>query len=541
MSPRSPHDAPGASNLTQALQILRRRGFWIPVCMALAGLVAFAVSKREPVRYTATASLLFTSNELSQQITGLATDVGVQAEQSNDLKLVKFSDVASATAGQLAHGISPRAVEESVTVTQQGESTLAGESTVVAVSASASSPGLAAAIANAYASQVIAEQRAASAHYYATGLALVAKQLAAVPRDQRFGTAAAALQTRAQSLHLLAALQPSAVALGAQALAPKSPSAPRTSRNVLIALALGLLAGIGLIYLLELLDTRVRDATELPVIYDAPLLGVVCEDRSLRLPGQAGAGTPCSAAQDQSLGLVLARLRSYNPQSPVRMVLLTAPRSGDGTTTLALHLARAAAKRSLNVLLIELNLRRPALASLLGLPPSPGLIDALHGATSLAEASRAVTVGAAATPRRFDVLVAGTGEPRGGPDGLLGGEAMSNLLQIARARYDLVLIDAPPLALVPDAFSVLAQTDGVVVVGGLGRDRREQAEELGEVLARSGAALLGVIANRLRSRAGGAYAEPEGKPAAAAAPVSEHATVHSPSESIGAGRVSAGA
>ena len=538
MSTGSPHDAPGASNLTQALQILRRRGLWVPLCMALAGVVAFGISKHQPVRYTATASLLFKSTELSQQVTGLTSDIGVQAEQSNDLKLVQFSDVASATASKLAGGLSARAVEESVSVAQQGESSLAGESSVVTVSALASSPNLAAAIANAYASEVIAQQHAASARYYATALTLVGKQLAAIPRDQRLGAAAVALQTRAQSLRLLSALQPSAVQLGRQALAPKSPSAPRTSRNVLIALALGLLASAGLIYLLELLDTRVRDAAELPTLYDAPLLGVLHEDRSLKL---AGPGTLCSGAQDRSLGLVLARLRSFNAQRAPRTILLTSARSGDGTSTVALHLARAAAQRSLGVLLVEVNLRRPALASLLGLPPSPGLIDLLHGTASLAEATRSVTVGSVEQPRRFDLLIAGSGDPRGGPDGLLDSEAMSNLLRSASARYELVLIDAPPLSLVPDAFSLLAHTDGVLVVSALGHDRREQGEELRDVLARSGTPLLGVVANRLHSRAEGAYTEEEAQPVPADPAVPSHSTVQAGREPVEAGRVSAGA
>ena len=75
---------------------------------------------------------------------------------------------------------------------------------------------------------------------------------------------------------------------------------------------------------------------------------------------------------------------------------------------------------------------------------------------------------------------------------------------------DLVVIDTPPLTAVSDAFPLLRKVDGVVIVGWVGRSRRDAAEQLHQVLAGSGAPLLGVIANGSKSGGPDAYAYANG-------------------------------
>jgi succinoglycan biosynthesis transport protein ExoP len=87
---------------------------------------------------------------------------------------------------------------------------------------------------------------------------------------------------------------------------------------------------------------------------------------------------------------------------------------------------------------------------------------------------------------------------------------MEALLEQARATYDLVVIDTPPLAAVSDAFPLLRKVDGVVIVGRVGRNRRDVAQRLHETLTGADAPLLGVVANgfkasRLGSRDYGGY------------------------------------
>jgi Mrp family chromosome partitioning ATPase len=106
--------------------------------------------------------------------------------------------------------------------------------------------------------------------------------------------------------------------------------------------------------------------------------------------------------------------------------------------------------------------------------------------------------------RTLDVLAAGAVPPPN-PGELIESHAMTGLLEQAKSMYDLVVIDTPPLAAISDAFSLLRKVDGVVIVGRVGRNRRDVAQRLHETLAGAGAPLLGVIANGLKPRGSDSY------------------------------------
>ena len=120
------------------------------------------------------------------------------------------------------------------------------------------------------------------------------------------------------------------------------------------------------------------------------------------------------------------------------------------------------------------------------------------------------TSGGDARVRTLDVLVAGAGLPPN-PGELIetdrrSASAMETLLERAKSEYDLVVIDTPPLTAVSDAFPLLSRVDGVVIVGRVGRNRRDVAQRLHETLAGAGAPLLGVIANGFKARRNAPYA-----------------------------------
>jgi Mrp family chromosome partitioning ATPase len=83
---------------------------------------------------------------------------------------------------------------------------------------------------------------------------------------------------------------------------------------------------------------------------------------------------------------------------------------------------------------------------------------------------------------------------------------METLLEQAKLSYDLIVIDTPPLTAVSDAFPLLRKVDGVIIVGRVGRNRRDVAERLHETLTGAGAPLLGVIANGFKARGNAPYA-----------------------------------
>jgi polysaccharide biosynthesis transport protein len=500
----------------QFLVILRRRAPWMLLCVVIGAGAAYGLSKRKTKQYTATAAVAFSNDPLSQQIAGLSSSsaASLSAEQAGNLELLKLGGTAAAAAKRLGHGLSDEAVSSSVSVSAQGESGIFN------VAATVTTPTLAAEIANAYASQFVAEQQRANTVYLRSALALVRHQLAALPPPERFGSDGLELVEREHTLSLLAGLGYNSVKLAQEALTPSSPSSPRTKRNTAIGAVLGLLLGLGVALLLERLDRRIREPEELEAIYGLPMLGVVPKSAafSRSMARDGGRMAPLPATEAEAFGLIRAHLRFFNVDRDVRTLVIASPAPGDGKTTIARHLAEAAARLGSRVLLLETDLRQPTLAQQLYVQSGAGLAGVLIGAVSMDDATQSValeaTPGEVASRHSLDVLVAGGLLPPN-PGELLESRAMSALLEQARFAYDLVVIDTPPLTAVSDAFPLLTKVDGVVIVGWVGHSRRDAARQLQQVLAGSGVPLLGIVANGAKVGGPTPYPAADGKLSAA--------------------------
>jgi len=498
-------------NLEQALGVLRRRLSLIALCVVVVAGAAFGFSKHQTKKYTATAALAFSNNSLSQQIAGLppSSSSNLLAQQASNLELVRLGDMAAKTASLLGHGLTEKKVSGSLSIGGQGESS------IVDVSATVTSPTLAAEIANSYTRQFVQEQQSANHQYFKSALALVHKQLAALSQQQRVGADGLALQNRAQTLGLLSELNYGNVQVAQEALAPTSPSSPKTSRNTALGGLLGLLIGLGLAFVLERLDRRIKGPEDLEVIYRLPLLGAVPESAALARSARDGdKRAVLPPAEAEAFSLIRAHLRFFNVDRDLRTVLVASAAPGDGKTTVARHLAEAAARMGSRVLLLEVDLRHPTLAQQIGIQSGPGLADVLIGAISMDGATQSIDLeapsGMGAGGRTLDVLSAGAVLPPN-PGELLESHAVETVLEQARSAYDLVVIDTPPLTAVSDAFPLLGKVDGVVIVGWVGRSRRDAAERLHQILDSSAVPLLGVIANGSKSSGLGSYAYARGE------------------------------
>lgn len=492
---------PEALNLEQALGVLRRRWPWILLCMVVVASAAFGFSKNQTKKYTATASLAFNTNSLSQQIAGLPASSGstLLAEQTSDLELVKVGNMAADTAALLGDGLTEQKVASSLSIGGQAESN------VVSVSATATSSALAAAIANTYAAQFVKQQQSANRRYFTSARAVVNKELAKLSPQQRVGADGLQLQERAQTLSLLAELNYNDVQVAQEAQVPTSPSSPKTSRNTGLGLLLGLVIGLGLAFALERLDRRIRRPKDLATTYGLPMLGVVPRSAALsqarRRKRDKHVVLPLADAE--AFSLIRAHLDFFDADHDLRTVMIASAAQGDGKTTVARYLSEAAARLGSRVLLLDVDLRCSSLAANLDIDPGPGLADVLVGAIQISEGTRSVklaaTPGDGTTDITLDVLTAGAVLPTN-PGELIASRAMDDVLEWTKsAGYDLVIIDTPPLAAVSDAFPLLRKVDGVAIVGWVGRSRRDAAEQLRNVLASSGASLIGVIANGVTS------------------------------------------
>lgn len=490
-------------SLEHVLAVLRHR-WWVILVLTLAlGGASFAYSKHQRKQYTATASVLFQDAQLSQQASGVqvvnnspSADPRIMA--TNVQLLTKQSGVAAATAQKLGHGLTAGKVAGAITVEERGQTNVAE------VSATDPNPSLAAAIANEYVRQFIGSQRAQQQASVAQALALVERQIAAMSAQQLAGSTGQALLDRAESLRILGTLQNGGAQLITTATPPASPSSPKLMRNTVLGLIIGLLMGLGVAFLLERLDRRMKNVADLEATYQLPLLAAVPRNKLFTLaPGESRLE---DRGDKEVFRLLHAYLRYFNVDREIKAILVASAAPGDGKTTIARNLAEAAQETGTKTLLIEADLRRPAMSRYYELH-GPGLSELLTGSATAEQAIHQVPIGGAASGvgNEISLGVLPAGQPPPNPAELLDSNAMSSLIDWATAHYDLVIIDTPPLSVVSDAMSLLRQVDGVVVVSALGKNTRDAATFLRERLVAMNAPLLGVVANGVSAKGEGGY------------------------------------
>jgi capsular exopolysaccharide synthesis family protein len=476
---------------------------WVVPCVILAAAATYLISWQQTRKYSAAASLLFKSEQPGGDI---ATSESTAANRRRAQwpteigALVRSGDPAAKTAAQL-RGLAPAQVSGAVRVSSPRKADRA------LVTTTWTSPELAASIATTYARMLVAGVLHPDHVRSVAAIRRDEKLLAALPRKERRGAHGDALQRHIGTLRLFDKLDRESVKVD-PAREPHAPSSPRIVRNTVFGAVGGLLLGLLGVLMIERFRRRSGAPEDLASLYGLPLLGAIPRSGTLaRLsrPTGSSAPEPLPQREDQAFQLIRARLRYFKIDRELRTLLVISPSRGDGRTTIARHLASAAARSGSVVLLIEADLRTPVLAWQLGLQPGPGLADVVIGEVSLWSATQLLDVDAVPVDgpnvRSLDVLPAGVPLPPN-PGKLIKSEAMSALLEEARSTYDMVVIDTPPLKAAADAFPLLSKVDGVIVVArGWRRLTRASAVRLRAGLDAAGAPLLGVIANCVYDRA----------------------------------------
>ena len=474
------------------MRVLRRRRWLILLCLVVVTGSAIGYSVRQEKEYSAKAWLLFRDPAVDKNLFQSASvpNVDEQRQAATNLKLASLPDVADRTAKQLGGTLSGREIEDKIDVSG------GGDSDVVSVTATDNDPAVAATLANVFARQFIAIRREADQAVIRNAQVLVQQRLKDLKATDR-----RALQSRADDLKILAALQTGKAELAQEASVPTSPSSPKPVRNGVLGGVLGLLLGVGIAVLLERVDRRLKDPRELAETYGLPVLAAIPNSRALRRKAKGFDAPMIQGPAWEAFLMLRAKLRYFNVDHNLGSVLITSAAAGEGKTTVASNLALAAAMAGdTRVLLLEADLRHPALSTRLNLAPLPGLAELLTHGVMIADATRLVGLGGWNGSRgTLDVIVAGATPPN--PSELLESRRMAALLDQLQATYDLVVIDTPPVLLAADALPLMRHVAGVIAVSRLGVSTRDDAVHLRHELESFGAPTLGLVVNRVKATA----------------------------------------
>jgi capsular exopolysaccharide synthesis family protein len=272
--------------------------------------------------------------------------------------------------------------------------------------------------------------------------------------------------------------------------------ATRGKLTTAVKAMVGLLLGLGLAVLLELRDNTVRTEEQLRVLEAGPVLGRIPFDRRVR-----SAPLLVEADQLSTVAEAFRQLRTnlqfIDIARPVQVLVVTSSVADEGKSVTASNLALSLMAANRHVLLIEADLRRPRLADYFEVDRSIGLTDVIAGQAELDDALHHWV------PGGLSVLPSGHLPPN--PSELLGSAAMRGLIERLRDRFDMIIIDTPPLLPVTDGAVAAAWADGVVLVVREGKTTRHQVATSVRSLHAVSARLLGVVLTMATTRRGSGY------------------------------------
>ena len=286
----------------------------------------------------------------------------------------------------------------------------------------------------------------------------------------------------------LVAVSPVRVVNIEKAALPTTADSSDASLFLVVGGFLGLAAGLVGASLRESLDRRIRGRRDVAAASTLPVVGEVRSDRTIRSTPLV-VNTAPGGATAESFRALRANLEHIRLRDGRRTFVLTAMGARQGSSTIAANLALAVANTATSVVVVDANLKSPALSLMFDSAGARGLTDVLTGEADLDSVLRQGTIG--------DLWLLPAGVVRPGNGQLLATQAMRGLLAGLEERFDVVLIDAPAIGPVADAAVLGAFGGATLVVVAEGLATRPALAEALVTLVAGGSTPVGIVLNRI--------------------------------------------
>ncbi len=279
---------------------------------------------------------------------------------------------------------------------------------------------------------------------------------------------------------------------------PTEPVSPKKALNLVLAIVVGAVLGLGLALIAENLDDRLKSPEDIERLVGAPILGYIPLVKEWK-EGQAKLATLSESASGaaEAYRTLKTNLRFVSLERPLRTILVTSPVAQAGKSTSAANLATALAQGGSKVVLVSGDLRRPSVHKFFGLTNSKGLLDLLNSEVSLEKALQKGKV------PNLRLLATGGLPPN--PTEILGSERFAGILEKLRSLADFVVIDAPPVLGLGDTSAMASKVDGVLLVIRTNLVTTKEVAHAREQLTKAGGKIVGCILNAVEAEDGYGY------------------------------------
>ncbi|HET6494849.1 MAG TPA: Wzz/FepE/Etk N-terminal domain-containing protein [Thermoleophilia bacterium] len=523
-------DTSQGATLRDYLAVVWRRKWLVLLVVVLATGVAYGLSAMQTKMYAAAAQLIYENsadlaNPLSSSNyvdpTQRTVELQSVAPMLTNPELEKRAEALIAEeAGTGAEDTDYAVSAEVVAGTDQAAGTTT-YSSVVAIGSESSDAELAAVIANSYAAAFISLRTDQQVAQISDAIDVVQTSLKRMKTQaQKASSDYILLQQRLHDLQILEGTATGGFRVIVPATTPDAPYAPKPWRSAAIGLALGLFVGLGLAFLLELLDTSVRsdgDVAELlrqPILARIPRISKRLLDQSALVTITEPDGTSAEAFR-----MLRTNLSFMNVDGEVRSVVLTSCLQGEGKSVTVANLAVTLALGGKKVVVVDADLRRPRMHKYFGLKNEIGVSTVVTGQTHLSESLQAVPVmpqpggngvafadWAAGSDARSRLYVLPSGPQTPNPGEIVSSKRLAGVIEALAQQADIVLVDSPAMLAVGDTPALADKVDGLLFLVEPDVVRKQTLARAREQLDKLPCRLLGVIV--ARRKAGSSYYAP---------------------------------
>lgn len=498
--------------LRDYISVLWRRKWIILLVVVVATTSAFYFSYRQPKVYEANADLIYEKPlDIANPLTGQTiTDPNERNLELRSVGSVLESPDMQSRADELLKekGAAVTGFEVSAAPVEDAAAGSASTSSnVVRITVPSEAPQLAAAAANAYASAYIAWRKERVQLQITNGVKALQKKLTGYEGAATQSTEYLVLAQRLQDLQLLAATATGNFRVLVPATVPESPVSPKPLRSAILGFGVGLFAAIGLAFLLEQFDTRLRHADEVARILRRPILGRIPRI-SKRLLGESAvvALTQPDGHPAEAFRLLRTNLEFMRVDDDVKSLVITSAVQGEGKSVCVANLAVTLAMGGKKVFIIDADLRRPRQHQYFGLGNAVGVSTVVTGQTSLDDALHKVHLepvtganevdfktwaGGGESLSRIYVLTSGPLPPN--PGEIVSSRRFAAVIETLVEEADVVLVDSPAMLAVGDTAALASLVDGLVFLVDMQRAKRPMLQQAADQLVRLPCRSLGIV------------------------------------------------